>query len=152
MVDSWESPFQFERHATHGVLHLNPLINDGKWGTVTEVGHEILAQLDTLLVPAVVIDLSRLNYIGSPQVALLVRVWKSLKKLRGRMAVVCSCDTIDETLSTAGLRSLWAIVDTREAALTAVGVPLPARPPVSRRKWLDLRTLWPFTPRVAPVE
>lgn len=149
-MDSLESPFQFESQPTHGILLLNPLINDGQWGTVTEVGNEILAQLETMLAPALVVDLSRLNYIGSPQVALLVRVWKSLKKLQGRMAVECPCEMIREILCTAGLRSLWEITDTRDAALIAVGVPrTPVRPILSRWSWLRLGSFWPVTPRVA---
>lgn len=152
-MDSLESPFQFECQPTHGILSLNPLINDGQWGTVTEVGNEILAQLDTMLAPALVVDLSRLTYIGSPQVALLVRVWKSLKKLQGRMSVECPCDLIREVLNTAGLRSLWEIADTRDAALLAVGVPrTPVRPTTSRWGWLRLGSLWPITPSVASAK
>lgn len=152
-MDSLESPFQFERQPTHGILSLNPLINDGQWGTVTEVGNEILAQLETMLAPALVIDLSRLNYIGSSQVALLVRVWKSLRKLQGRMAVECPCEMVREILCTAGLRSLWEIADTRDAALIAVGVPrTPVRPTPSRWSWLRLGSLWPVTPRVASAK
>lgn len=146
MVDSLESPFQFERQPTHGILSLNPLINDGQWGTVTEVGNEILAQLETMLAPALVIDLSRLSYIGSSQVALLVRVWKSLKKLHGRMAVECPCDSVREILCTAGLRSLWEIADTRDAALVAVGIPrAPTRPSTSRWSLFGFGALWPAT-------
>lgn len=142
-MDSIESPFQFERQSTHGILALNPLINDGQWGTVTEVGNEILPQLETLSSPSVVIDLSRLNYIGSPQVALLVRVWKSLKKLQGRMAIACPNETVRDILHTAGLRSLWAIVDTHDAALTALGVPCSPQPKAESRSWFDLSLFWP---------
>ncbi len=145
-MDSLESPFQFERQPTHGILLLNPLINDGQWGTVTEVGNEILAQLETLLSPALVVDLSRLTYIGSSQVALLVRVWKSLKRLQGRMSVECPSEEVSEVLSTAGLRTLWAIVETRDAALAAVGVSNAIRPVAPKRSWLDFRSLWPFSP------
>ncbi len=151
-MDSLESPFQFERHATHGILLLNPLINDGQWGAVAEVGNEILEQLESLLAPALVIDLSRLTYIGSPQVALLVRVWKSIKRFHGRMSIECPSEMVTEVLCTAGLRSLWAIVETREAALAAVGVPMTMRPTSSKRSWLDFRSLWPFRLRAAPAK
>lgn len=146
-MDSLESPFQIERHSTHGILSFYPLINDGQWGTVNEVGNEILAQLETLLAPALVVDLSRLDYVGSSQVALLVRVWKSLKKVQGRMAVECPSDSVREILCTVGLKSLWAIETTREAALTAVGVTNTVRPVAATRGWFDWRALWVATPQ-----
>ena len=134
-VDSLESPFHFERHENHGVVSFNPMINEGQWGTVMEVGHEILTHLENLPGPALVVDLSRLTYIGSPQVALLVRLWKSLKRVAGRMSVVCPPGTVRDSLSTAGLRSLWQIVETRQLALAAVGVEVEKVPAASFSPW-----------------
>lgn len=136
-MDSFEFPFHFERHANHGVLSLNPLINEGQWGTVIEVGSEILVHMQTLPGPALIVNLSRLNYIGSPQVALLVRMWKSLKKTQGRMAVECPSAMVCDVLTTAGLRSLWQIVETRSAALEAVGI---------RHRHPALSNLWNWLP------
>lgn len=148
-MDSIESPFQFERHSNHGVVLLNPMINEGQWGTVTEVGNEILVHMETLPGQALVVDLSRLNYIGSPQVALLVRLWKSLKRFQGRMSVECPSATIREILSTAGLRALWQIVETREAAMTAVGIAHVPPPAPSRWDWLRSGSNWFFS--VKPI-
>ncbi len=144
-MDSLESPYHFERHATHGVVSLNPLINEGQWGTVTEVGNEILTHLETLPGQVLVVDLSRLKYIGSPQLALLVRLWKSLKQRQGRMSVQCPSDIIREILTAAGMRSLWQIVDTRDAALDAIGVARISR--VDPRSWLRFATHWFSAPR-----
>jgi anti-anti-sigma factor len=104
------------------VLALYPLINEGQWGNVSEVGGEIVGKLKTLRKPALVIDLSPLEYMGSAQVALLVRIWKSLKQINGRMVVQCPGEMVREVLALAGLRSLWNIVDTREAALKSLSV------------------------------
>ncbi len=141
-MDSIESPFDFERHPHHAVVLFNPLINEGQWGTVIEVGHEILVQLENRPGQALVVDLSRLSYIGSPQVALLVRLWKSLKRIQGRMCVACPAGTVRDSLSTTGLNSLWQIVATRDAALAAVGVSpeLPVSP--SPWNWLRIRSSW----------
>ncbi len=134
-VDSLESPFHFERHENHGVVSFNPLINEGQWGTVMEVGHEILALMESLPGQALIVDLSRLKYIGSPQVALMVRLWKSLKRFQGRMSVECPPGTVRDSLQTAGLRSLWQIVETRELALAAVGVEVEKISPTSYSPW-----------------
>jgi len=127
-VQSFESPYQFDRLKNHAVLTLNPLINEGEWSNVSEVGNEILSQLQGPITPCLVVDLSRLEYMGSPQIALLVRIWKSLKKLPGRMAVQCQSSTVREILTNAGLPQLWDIVETRDAALKSLGLAKRSRP------------------------
>lgn len=122
MVDSSEAPYRFEDRETYSVLALYPLINEGQWGNVSEVGGEIVGRLKSLRKPALVIDLSPLEYMGSAQVALLVRIWKSLKQINGRMVVQCPGEMVREVLALAGLKSLWNIVDTREAALQSLSI------------------------------
>ena len=141
-VDSLESPFHFERHLQHAVVAFNPLINEGQWGTVMQVGHEILLHVGNQPNQALVVDLSRLTYIGSPQVALLVRLWKSVKKSNGRMSVECPNDTVCDALSIAGLHSLWQIVATRDAALNAIGIVPPAPTTDSAWNWILRRSSW----------
>lgn len=120
-MESGEAPYRFEDADGYSVLSLYPLINDGNWGNVSQVGAEILNRLEATKSPALVVDLSPLDYMGSAQVALLVRVWKSLKKTEGRMAVQCPGQMVGEVLSTAGLKSLWEIVETREEAVASLG-------------------------------
>lgn len=122
MVDSSEAPYRFEMLDSYSVLSFYPLINEGQWGNVSEVGTEILNRLETIRSPAVVVDLSPLDYMGSAQVALLVRIWKSLKKMQGKMVVQCPGAMVREVLTIAGLKSLWNIVETREAALKSLNV------------------------------
>ncbi|MFO1019752.1 MAG: STAS domain-containing protein [Planctomycetales bacterium] len=122
MVDSSEAPYRFETLDTYSILSFYPLINEGQWGNVSEVGTEILNRLETIRSPAVVVDLSPLDYMGSAQVALLVRIWKSLKKMQGKMVVQCPGAMVREVLTIAGLKSLWNIVETREAALKSLNI------------------------------
>jgi anti-anti-sigma factor len=126
-VESTEAPYGLEQFETHFVLTLNPLINDGQWGNVSQVGTEIIDRLEAARVPKLLVDLGPLEYMGSAQVALLVRVWKSLKKVNGRMAVHCPHEMVREVLSIAGLKALWEITPTNEAALHSLGVPVRTR-------------------------
>ncbi|HVW02106.1 MAG TPA: anti-sigma factor antagonist [Planctomycetaceae bacterium] len=126
-MESTEAPYGLDRCETHFVLTLNPLINDGQWANVSQVGTEIIERLESSRVPKLLVDLSPLEYMGSAQVALLVRVWKSLKKVNGRMAVHCPHEMVREVLAIAGLKALWEISPTNEGALQSLGVPVRKR-------------------------
>lgn len=126
-VESTEAPYGLEQFETHFVLTLNPLINDGQWANVSQVGTEIIDRLEASRVPKLLVDLGPLEYMGSAQVALLVRVWKSLKKVNGRMAVHCPHEMVREVLTIAGLKALWEISPTNEGALQSLGVPVTTR-------------------------
>jgi anti-anti-sigma factor len=121
-VDSSEAPYRFEAHDGYSVLAIFPLINDGHWGNVSQVGTEILDRLETVKAPSLIVDLSPLDYMGSAQVALLVRVWKALKKSQRRMVVQCPGQMVREVLTIAGLKDLWEVVETRQAALERFGI------------------------------
>ena len=125
-MDSSEAPYQIEKQDGFFVLTLYPLINDGQWANVAQVGTEILGRLEAFPDSAVIIDLSPLQYMGSAQIALLVRIWKSLKRLDGRMVVQVPGATVREILNIAGLHALWTIVPTRSEALAALSLPEPA--------------------------
>ena len=116
-MDSSEAPFRFENCGTHFVLVLYPPIVDGQWGNVSEVGTEILGRLEAFPNPVLIVDLSPLEYMGSAQVALLVRIWKAVRPRHGKMVIQSPAGTVREVLQIAGLRALWQIVDTRSEAL-----------------------------------
>jgi hypothetical protein len=54
-------------------------------------------------------------------VALIVRLWKSVKDRNGRMVVVNQHELVREVLRLAGLEQVWSIVATREEAVAALG-------------------------------
>jgi|GEM_PF-1014385 len=119
-VDMSEAPYRFDAASDHYVLTLYPLINEGQWGNVSQVGAELVARLEALDRPNLIVDLSPLSYMGSAQVALLVRLWKALKKNGGRMALQCPHEMVREVLAIAGLKSIWYVVDTRREAIDAL--------------------------------
>lgn len=131
-----ESPFVFTPHGTYAVLKLFPLINEGQWGNVSEIGTEVIAKLEERAVPKLLVDLSQLEYMGSAQVALLVRIWKSLKRTNGKLVVFCPHAMVLEVLTLAGLKSLWEIVPTEEEALGILGVSVGTAPRSKLAGWL----------------
>jgi hypothetical protein len=64
--------------------------------------------------------------MGSALVALVVRVWKAVQAVGGRVVVVCGDGMPQEVLKLAGLDKVWTITATYEEGLKQLGVE-PAR-------------------------
>ncbi len=114
--------FEFLTSHDHCVLRVMPALNEVHWGDVERVGTTILERLQTAPSNKLLVDLSTLNYMGSAQVALLVRVWKILKAREGKMVVQVHSDVVHKVLTIAGLHTLWDIVPTQDAAYKALGL------------------------------
>ncbi|TWU11484.1 hypothetical protein CA54_02910 [Symmachiella macrocystis] len=115
-----DAPYTLEKTRGYVVLCLLPKLNEVQWGDVQQVGNEIIPDLDALRSPALLVDLSALDYMGSSMVALLVRLWKAVQKKNGRMVVQSEQKMVTEVLSIAGLNSLWDVVPTRDEAIGAM--------------------------------
>ncbi len=119
---SGAAPYVFERGATHVVVQLNPELNDVQWGEIEALGRRVLTELEGYRVPMVIVDLSPLSYMGSAMVALIVRLWKTVKAGGGKMSVVCPDPMVHKVLALAGLDKVWPIVDSRDQAQQQLGV------------------------------
>jgi len=119
-VSTSDAPYTLEKTRGYVVLCLLPKLNEVQWGDVQQVGNEIIPDLDALRSPALLVDLSALDYMGSSMVALLVRLWKAVQKKNGRMVVQSEQKMVTEVLSIAGLNSLWDVVPTRDEAISAM--------------------------------
>jgi anti-anti-sigma factor len=121
-VTSSETPYHFDKLDGISVIALLPKLNDVPWADIESIGSTILEQMDAQKKPLFLIDLDALTYMGSAMVALVVRLWKSVKTRNGRMAVVNNDEMVREVLIIAGLDEIWTIVDTRAKGLNALGV------------------------------
>lgn len=114
--------FDFQILPDHNLLVIYSGLNEAAWGDVVSVGTAILERLEHSRTSKLLVDLSQLDYMGSSQVALLVRIWKVLKARDGQMAVQVTSEIVHKVLTIAGLHTLWDIVPTRAAAQRALGV------------------------------
>lgn len=121
-METTAPPFIFESQHQFSTLQINPSLGEVNWGDVERVGTEVLKKVDELPNPTVVVDLSQLDYMGSVQVALLVRLWKSIKNRKGRMVVQVTSAMVQDVLKTAGLDKLWDFAETRSEALKVLGI------------------------------
>ena len=121
-METAKLPFRFDVHDRYSVLAFTPQLSEGDWGDIDTVAAEILKTLEGMREPALLVDLSQLSYMGSSQVALVLRMWKVVKAREGRLAVHVTHPMVIEVLKIAGLQSLWTISESREEALQSLGV------------------------------
>ncbi|MGQ0636886.1 MAG: STAS domain-containing protein [Planctomycetaceae bacterium] len=134
-------PFEFERQSGYSRLTLQPELNAFRWEDIEKSAAGILGELDASKPPALIVDLSPLDYLGSAQVTLLVRIWKGVKAYTGRMVVLAPAPVVREVLNTAGLNALWEFADTRQEALEVLDLQSDGRP--------RLATIWTIVGLVA---
>jgi anti-anti-sigma factor len=121
-VASVTQGYRLEMARSHAVLRLDPEMGSAAWGDIDRVGNELIASVNGQSSPAWLIDLSRLEYMGSALVALVVRVWKAVQNGGGKVVVVCGGGMPQEVLRLAGLDKVWTIVTTYEEGLRKLGV------------------------------
>ena len=129
---------RFETAKDCAIVTLLPALNGAPWSEIEQAGNNLLEQVRNSPVRVVIVDLTPLNYMGSALVALIVRVWKTVKEREGQFVVVSTDPMVFEVLKIAGLSSLWTVVETREAAFDAAGISSQA---VTRKRETRLLTV-----------
>ncbi len=114
--------YEFSATSSFSRLRLMPGLNEVQWGGVESLGTDLIGRLERAPSAKLLVDLTPLNYMGSSQVALLVRLWKTLKAKSGTMVVLATSDVVQKVLTIAGLNTLWDIVGTESEAYAALGV------------------------------
>ena len=115
------APYDFQLLKNYAVVSFNPMLGDCKWGDIERVGNELRDQLAQLKKPVFLLDLSKLEYMGSSVVALIVKLWKTAQEREGDMIVVNTNGMIREVLDIAGLSRVWTIVGSRDEAEEILG-------------------------------
>lgn len=121
--------YEIESVAGHSVISLNPALEGSTWGDIERAGNELRQHVAAARQPSFLVDLSRLKFMGSSMVALVVKLWKMIQERQGRMVVVNSSQIIANVLSVSGLSQVWTIVDTRDEALRVLEPPAFSNPP-----------------------
>lgn len=81
---------------------------------------EILKQVSSSGATGLVVDLEKAPYFGSTMLGGLIRLWRSLKVVHGRL-VLCNVSPGElDVLSATRLDSVWAVFPTRAAAIEAL--------------------------------
>ncbi|MFO0917064.1 MAG: STAS domain-containing protein [Planctomycetaceae bacterium] len=118
---SQQLPYRLEMENRRVIVSLQPELNEVPWSDIEKVGSEILEKLQNISNPNLLVDLCPLSYMGSAQVALVVRMFKSVKEKNGKMIVANQNPMVLEVLTLAGLNKVWTIVESRERGLAMLG-------------------------------
>lgn len=115
------SVIKLEWHGDALVVVASGGVESLKWEIVEQAADIVLEPIREQKAPMVVFDLSDVSYFGSVFMALLIRCHK-LVRMRGGVLVLCGVHSLArDLLHTTALDTLWAIYDTREEALDAIG-------------------------------
>ncbi|MDA1166085.1 MAG: STAS domain-containing protein [Planctomycetota bacterium] len=119
-MTDFNDSFQLNWHGNTVVITPASDIENLKWDLIEQAAEIVMGPIGEQEVPIVVFDLSEVSYFGSVFLALLLRCHK-LVKTRGGELVLCGASQLAlELLHITALDTLWAIYETKEAALEAV--------------------------------
>lgn len=117
--------YDVESRRGFSVITFEACLAECKWGDIERVGSELKNLLTSASQPFCLLDLSKLEFMGSSIVALLVRVWKTVKEQQGGMVVVNPNSMTKEVLEIAGLAKVWTICNSRPEAEQAIAKVIP---------------------------
>ena len=120
MADS-QDDFQFEWHGNTVVIIPSGTVEDLRWDLIEQAAAIVMEPFQDTTAPMVVFDLSDVGYFGSVFLALLLRCHKFVKT-RGGELVLCGMNAgAKELLKITALDTLWAMYESQEEALEALG-------------------------------
>jgi anti-anti-sigma factor len=113
--------FRIERHGRIAVVIPAAEVETLSENTMQQAGRKIVAQLKADPPAALVIDLAPVYYFGSVFLSFLFLCYLPLKKHGTEVVLAGASERALELLRLTNLESLWALHDSRESALQALG-------------------------------
>jgi len=115
--------FQIQRHGDVVVVEPSAEIENMPDNLIEQAASLVLSPLRDEPPSGLVIDLSRVNFFGSMFITFLMRCHLLMHKQRhpGELVLAGVNDRVRELLRMTNLDTLWALYDTREEALEALG-------------------------------
>ena len=120
--------FEFDASRHFAAVALDNSLGESKWDAIEKAGNELKAKIAELDRAIVLMDLSKLEFMGSSVVALIVKIWKDSEGRQGGMVVVSPNEMTMEVLEISGLTKLWPGVRSRDEAEDILSQPPYATP------------------------
>lgn len=113
--------FLLERRGDVAVIIPSPEVEGMSESVIQQAAQMVLSPLKADTPAGLVIDLSQVKYFGSVFLSFLLRCHTPMRINGSEMVLAGVNDRIRELLRLTNLDTLWAIYDTREEALEALG-------------------------------
>lgn len=116
--------FEIQRRGDVVIVEPSPEVESMSDAMIEQAAALVLAPLKNSAVPpsGIIFDLSRVNYFGSLFITFLLRCHLLLKKQgEGELVLAGVSERVRELLRMTNLDTLWALYDTRQEALEALG-------------------------------
>lgn len=113
--------FQIERRGEIAIITPSAEIESMAENLIEQAAQIVLAPLKIKPPSGLIVDLSRVNYFGSVFISFLLRCHLLVKKEGSELYLTGVSEKARELLRVMSLDTLWAIYDTREEALAAIG-------------------------------
>jgi anti-sigma B factor antagonist len=113
--------FQIERRGDVAVITPSAAIESMPENLIEQAAQVVLAPLKAKPPGGLIVDLSRVNFFGSVFISLLLRCHLLVKKQGSELVLTGVSEKARELLRVMSLDTLWAIYETRDDALAAIG-------------------------------
>ncbi|QGQ24048.1 STAS domain-containing protein [Gimesia benthica] len=112
-----EVPYHITAVNDHLKVQLLPELNESAWDELESLGDTLLTEVKNQQSPSVIIDLTRLDFINSSLVAIVIQVWKLVDEQGGKTAILNTSEMVEEVLNISGLKKVWFITASEEEAV-----------------------------------
>ena len=120
-AESNKKPFLVERIGDVAVITPSPDVEKMPDTMMEQAAQMVLAPLRSEPPDGLIFDLSQVDYVGSVFLSFLLRCHKRVKEHGCEVVVAGASPRARELLHMTALDTLWALYDSREEALEALG-------------------------------
>lgn len=118
---TYSESFKVTRVGDIAVIEPAPEVESMPENLIQQAAQMVLAPLREDPPSGLVIDLSKVKFFGSVFISFLLRCHTRVKQHGSEMVLAGASDRIRELLHLTNLDTLWALYDTREEAIEALG-------------------------------
>jgi anti-anti-sigma factor len=121
MEPGHDQSFRIERHGEIAVVTPSAKVEEMDEATIQQAARLVVQSLAQDPPAGIVIDLSQVNYFGSVFLSFLLRCHARARRDGSEIVLAGASEPAHELLKLCDLETLWAIYDTRQQAMDALG-------------------------------
>lgn len=120
MIDLQENDFQLKWRGDILIVSPTGNVEEINWDLIEAAASLVMQPIRTKKNPSVLFDLSKLRFVGSVFLSLMLRCYKHVKSRGGEFALCGANEVTRELLHMTSLDILWPIYEDREEAMMSL--------------------------------